>query len=355
MNADLVKTGRLRRSPQGQGTLYPVPQPLKSRQQKPVFQVLENSATSDAVVTKSEHERIANPKQRPITSTRSFESISYAFSFPLCDLLICEFPEFVTNSEQTEKKGHTEQTVTSVTSNIPVKISRVMHYIYQKVVRRKPVPYQPSPKNPSYLLCYVEEELECGHKVTVHPSSLETLTARKRNCHECSSWFGGLKLPEGKKANASILRSYERIKKQAGKSLWPLLFAAACACVFVYFAHPWAKTRVFCSTCTPQTSFRVLKSYNKRDFLMQRVVDGIPEPPEMRRFDEDSPLEMGFTVTYLRFEDRGSVWSVRGIDPYFRLERDEKGWPTLPPNCYHSHLEDLDRDHVVCNGVPKWD
>jgi hypothetical protein len=285
--------------------------------------------------------------------------IPFAFSFPHSDLLICEFPDIapVTNSEQTEKKGHIPSKVTSVTSNAVVrKVSRVAQYIYQRVVRRKPVPFQPSLKNPSYLLCYVEEELECGHKVTVHLDGVETLTARARACHECSGFYGALRLPQnGKKANASILRSYERIKKQAGKSLWPLLFAAACACVFVYFAHPWAKTRVFCSTCTPQTSFRVLKSYNKRDFLMQRVVDGIPEPPEMRRFDEDSPLEMGFTLTYLRFEDRGSVWSVRGIDPYFRLEREDSGLPTVPKNCYHSYPGDVEHDHVVCNGVPKWE
>jgi hypothetical protein len=146
-----------------------------------------------------------------------------------------------------------------------------------------------------------------------------------------------------------LAQRLRRPTKQAGKSLWPLLFAAACACVFVYFAHPWAKTRVFCSTCTPQTSFRVLKSYNKRDFLMQRVVDGVPEPPEMRRFDEDSPLEMGFTLTYLRFEDRGSVWSVRGIDPYFRLERDRNGMATVPPNCVN-----VTGRPVVCDGEPQF-
>lgn len=237
-------------------------------------------------------------------------------------------------------------------SNVPVaeKVSRVAQYIYQKVVRRKPIPFQPSPKNPKYLLCYTEEELECGHKLTVYPSAIETLTARKRSCHECSSWFGGLKLPPGKKPNASILRSYERIKNSKGASFWPLVFASLTVCGFIVLAHPWAKTRVYCLGCTPQTSFRVIKSYNKRDFLMQRVVDGVSEPPEMRRFDEDSPLEMGFTLTYLKFEDRGSVWSVRGIDPYFRLLRNENGWPTLPSNC----RPDLDQNHTACKGEPQW-
>ena len=349
MNASLVKARGLRRSPQGARTLYPVPATVKPVQHKPVFKMLDESATYDALVTKTEHEALAKVKLGPITSTKSFESISYAFSFPLCDLLICEFPESVTDSEQVSTNvGLSTSFVPE--SQLAEKISRVAHYIYQKVVRRKAIPYQPSPKNPKYLLCYVEEELECGHKLTIYPNDGETLTARKRNCHECSSWFGGLKLLPGKKANASILRSYERIKKQAGKSIWPLVFAALAFCAFVLIAHPWAKTFVYCSSCVPQTSFRVLKSFNKRDFLLQRVVDGIPEAPEMRRFDEDAPLEMGFTLSYLKFEDRGSVWSVKGIDPWFRLERNDKGWPTLPSNC----RPNLATDHTECKGEPKW-
>src|SRR6185312_14875714 len=258
MNASLVKARGLRRSPQGARTLYPVPATVKPVQHKPVFKMLDESATYDALVTKTEHEALAKAKLGPITSTKSFESISYAFSFPLCDLLICEFPESVTDSEQVSTNvGLSTSFVPE--SQLAEKISRVAHYIYQKVVRRKAIPYQPSPKNPKYLLCYVEEELECGHKLTIYPNDGETLTARKRNCHECSSWFGGLKLLPGKKANASILRSYERIKKQAGKSIWPLVFAALAFCAFVLIAHPWAKTRVYCSSCTPQTSFRVLK------------------------------------------------------------------------------------------------
>jgi len=147
-----------------------------------------------------------------------------------------------------------------------------------------------------------------------------------------------------------LVNELRGLRDPKGKSIWPLVFAALAFCAFVLIAHPWAKTSVYCSTCTPQTSFRVLKSFNKRDFLLQRVVDGIPEAPEMRRFDEDAPLEMGFTLTYLKFEDRGSVWSVRGIDPWFRLERNDKGWPTLPSNC----RPNLATDHTECKGEPKW-
>src|SRR6185437_5712119 len=97
--------------------------------------------------------------------------VPFAFSFPVTDhLLISEF-----GTETAMDVTETEQVSTAVglsTSLVPEsqlaeKISRVAHYIYQKVVRRKAIPYQPSPKNPKYLLCYVEEELECGHKLTI--------------------------------------------------------------------------------------------------------------------------------------------------------------------------------------------
>jgi hypothetical protein len=47
-----------------------------------------------------------------------------------------------------------------------------------------------------YLLYYVEEELECGHKFTVHPTGAETFTARKRTCYECTPWLNRPDLPE---------------------------------------------------------------------------------------------------------------------------------------------------------------
>lgn len=88
-----------------------------------------------------------------------------------------------------------------------------MRFTYQRVIRRKLKAFQPQPKDLKHILCYVEEELECGHKVDVYPTGEETFTARKRNCHKCCEWFGALKLPGGRKLNASIVRSYERIKR----------------------------------------------------------------------------------------------------------------------------------------------
>jgi len=67
---------------------------------------------------------------------------------------------------------------------------------YQRVVSRIPVGFQPDAKKaPKQILCYVIETLECGHEKTVHPSDREPLTARSRVCHQCSGWFGALRLP----------------------------------------------------------------------------------------------------------------------------------------------------------------
>jgi hypothetical protein len=144
---------------------------------------------------------------------------------------------------------------------------------------------------------------------------------------------------------------WRELRDSRGSSSWVLVVAAAFTFGFICLAHPWAKTRVYCALpgCTPQTSFRVLKQYSERDFLLQRVVDGIPEPPEVRRFDEKPMFEIGFTLAYLKFEDRGDRWSIKHIDPYFRALRDDKGWPVLPPNCTNAW-----KKPVVCDGVPKW-
>jgi hypothetical protein len=79
---------------------------------------------------------------------------------------------------------------------------------FKKVVRRKPVPFVPHPTDPKHLLYYVEEELECGHTVTVHPTGAETFTARKRSCYECTPWLNRPDLPE--KLTGHVKKSLER-------------------------------------------------------------------------------------------------------------------------------------------------
>jgi hypothetical protein len=104
------------------------------------------------------------------------EPTVYAFSFPLCDLLICEL-------DTPEASDTNFYTVTKVTRHLNARTATalpavhvavrgalsVAEYILQKVVRRKPVPFLKSEKDLKNLGCYILETLECGHTVEVHP------------------------------------------------------------------------------------------------------------------------------------------------------------------------------------------
>jgi hypothetical protein len=72
----------------------------------------------------------------------------------------------------------------------------------QRVVHRKPVPYMPHAHVPEYLLVYVVETLECGHRVTVYPQA-DSLIASRRRCQECD---GGevIAIDALKKPSASV-------------------------------------------------------------------------------------------------------------------------------------------------------
>lgn len=54
----------------------------------------------------------------------------------------------------------------------------------QKVTHRKPVPFQPHPAEPTYLLVYVVETLACGHQFTIYPQ-VDPLITMRRNCPNC--------------------------------------------------------------------------------------------------------------------------------------------------------------------------
>ena len=236
-----------------------------------------------------------------------------------------------------------------------VRVPRALQFIYQKVVRRKPVPFIPNEKNPEYILCYVKEELECGHTIVVHPHDGETLTARKRSCHECSGFIAGLKLPELKKKAQSVKETVKR-KAQAGSMWWPIAFVAACALLAVYLIHPFARTYVLCSLAecaSPRVSLRVIQKLRPKAYVLQEVVDGVPEAPEVRYFDIDPPFQPGFTIAKLKFEDRGDEWAVSQFNPYFWLLRDKAGVPITPANCPNV-MTKPDYWEVLCEGEPRW-
>jgi hypothetical protein len=80
----------------------------------------------------------------------------------------------------------------------------------RRVVHRKPVPYMPHAHVPKYLLVYVVETLECGHRVTVYPQA-DALIAVRRRCQDCD---GGEVVPinSAKKPSVSVSFSNQQRK-----------------------------------------------------------------------------------------------------------------------------------------------
>jgi hypothetical protein len=72
---------------------------------------------------------------------------------------------------------------------IPLTLSRLEGFphreaMLRKIVRRQPVAFQPHAHVPDYLLCFVNEHLECGHKVVAYPQA-DPLIAKRRDCRKC--------------------------------------------------------------------------------------------------------------------------------------------------------------------------
>jgi len=82
----------------------------------------------------------------------------------------------------------------------------------KRVVHRKPVPYMPHASEPKYLLVYVTELLECGHRVTVYPQA-DALIAVRRRCPECDD--GKVVSIESAKKPSVSVRSVNPEKKRA--------------------------------------------------------------------------------------------------------------------------------------------
>lgn len=287
---------------------------------------------------------------------RKGDQIPFAFTFPLCDLLICELenppvyqlPLLPSVSHDTEVGSRVRYL--GKPWRIATKVSRVALYIYQRVISRKIVPFQPSPeKSPGYLLAYVEETLECGHKVTVYPIDGEHFTARKRSCHECSGQFGGLILPK-KKPSVAALRQPR--KRQAGKVNWWAIGFAFCsaAAVAIVLIVKTPATKILLA---PETYVRVLHQYNAYDFQLQEVVHGVPQQPSVWHFCHDfaPQFEAGYTLTQLKWFDNGSCSEIapRYIHHAYHIERDKGGLPTVPRNCINTSDQP-----VFCNGEPKF-
>lgn len=329
------------------GRLYPLSQPTRSIQQKPVFRVLEDSALQDAQVSQSP---ISGEQQVLCTLGPRFD-----FSSPDADWLLLEFdllcqdnlhkePSSSVNNLNTKVPYElsdgilsTNPTINRVTplllGSSPLRSSRestvrrvkgVAQFILSKVVSRTPVCFRPNEKSaPNHILFWMKETLECGHKQAVYPEEGETFTARRRSCHECLKEF--VQAVEGKKPVQGIVRATK--KKIAGNSVWPLAFAAllVLACVLWFRSH----RPIGYTYAAPDDTFYVVDQFSDFDFLMQRTHLGVSQPMMTLHFCHDyMPLfKAGMTLTWFSFEDRGSCISIAPADRGYVIERGPDHWP----------------------------
>ena len=129
--------------------------------------------------------------------------VPFPLTFPLSDLLICEF-------NQGEAVVSREIILTSCSENVTQQITcsssrpddirlRGLVRLLRQVIARKPIAHRPYEQAPDYIICSVVETLECGHKLEFSfLDEAEPLTARRRVCHECSGRIGSLPLDRKK-------------------------------------------------------------------------------------------------------------------------------------------------------------
>ncbi len=145
------------------------------------------------------------------------------------------------------------------------------------------------------------------------------------------------------------------LRKQGGFLTWS---AAAVAIVVVGFllaavVKNWPKSYFY---TYPSDYLRVIQRLNDRDFIVQRVENGIPQEQTMMRFCSDYLpwFEGGHILQWIRYNDHGSCQSIGPDNRGFDVVRDSKGVPVISPNCHFDWS--TPNGHVVCEGgTPKFD
>ena len=209
--------------------------------------------------------------------------------------------------------------------------------VLRVVTSRKPKAFQPNPEQaPSYLVAYVTETLECGHKLDVNfIENVEPLIAKRRSCQECATL-------NKKKPSQSV----RNVRRMAGESpWWAISFAIVSASLLVF--------GVFLAL-QPEDFYQVTERRDDYNLTIQRVHRGKPSPPWVMSFcsNTPAPFEAGHTLTALDVRyDKDKV--CYALDS-FSLLRDKSRCPVVPRNCMHTDCANRLTDHVICYGTPQF-
>lgn len=82
-----------------------------------------------------------------------------------------------------------------------------------------------------------------------------------------------------------------------------------------------------------------------RNFIVQSVVDGHPNPETHMRFDKDEHFEAGEVFQWIRYTDLGSVQVTDGFDMLY----DANGQTVHAPNCRPDYSS-AKTGHYACEG-----
>jgi hypothetical protein len=229
----------------------------------------------------------------------------------------------------------------------------------RQVKSRQPKAFRPNPESaPEYILTFVVETLECGHKLEfTFLDEAEPLTAKRRVCPQCSTGSSSLPSipkkpvqsvggdtadkittrlhnllaradaemnPDKRAAMLNVARELSRKlrSRQFGESVWwSIAFAAICIAIFFGIAAKHQPTGYTFSA--PDQYIRVLEKLDDFSFVLQRVDKGVPQPAMVMHFCQDyQPLfETGMTLSWLSYDDRGQCISIAPTDRGYVIVR----------------------------------
>jgi hypothetical protein len=156
-------------------------------------------------------------------------------------------------------------------------------------------------------------------------------------------------------------REYSRrLREHKGESKWVIVgFAFTLSLLVASAVYKLQPTSYIYNA--PHTTWRVLQQFNDYDFRMQRVEEGKAMAPVVMYYCHDfkTGWEPGMTLTqlWMDYDNINKCWSVAHANRGFSILRDSTPdtCPVVPANCHHLNCADKPHDHVLCDGLPKFD
>lgn len=138
-----------------------------------------------------------------------------------------------------------------------------------------------------------------------------------------------------------------KLYRNAGFAWWVPVLVALALCLLFLLWLIWSQPKSYVYAA-PENTYRVIEQVSAYEFVMQRVENGHPQAPELKRFCTDyRPMfQAGMTLVWFAYDDEGSCISVRAKDRGYVIDRGSDHWPKLAANCRNLGIG----KPVVCDG-----